>query len=71
MPGRLLYIKDNVREKELINKGKSSRWISIESELQDVEQNRTIYFLLGGGDLKLNYVCLTIHLIVFLLLKEK
>ncbi|OCA05695.1 hypothetical protein [Wolbachia endosymbiont of Trichogramma pretiosum] len=26
--------------------------------MRDVEQNRTIYFLLGGGDLKLKYVCM-------------
>ncbi|WP_353287905.1 hypothetical protein [Wolbachia endosymbiont (group B) of Gerris lacustris] len=58
MPGRLLHVKDTVREKGLINKEKRNRWISIESELQDVEQNRTIYFLLGGGDLKLEYVCM-------------
>ncbi|AGJ98678.1 hypothetical protein wNo_02440 [Wolbachia endosymbiont of Drosophila simulans wNo] len=58
MPGRLLHVKDTVREKGLINKEKRNRWISIESELQNVEQNRTIYFLLGGGDLKLKYVCM-------------
>ncbi|MGL9758668.1 MAG: hypothetical protein ACR5LA_07640 [Wolbachia sp.] len=58
MPGRLLHVKDTVLEKGLINKEKRNRWISIESELQDVEQNRTIYFLLGGGDLKLSYVCI-------------
>lgn len=48
--------KNTVGKKRSINKEKRNRWISIESELQDVEQNRKIYFLLGGGDLKLNYV---------------
>ncbi|WP_143689426.1 hypothetical protein [Wolbachia endosymbiont of Nilaparvata lugens] len=50
--------KNTVGKKRSINKEKRNRWISIESELRDVEQNRTIYFLLGGGDLKLNYVCI-------------
>lgn len=50
--------KNTVGKKRSINKEKRNRWISIESELRDVEQNRTIYFLLGGGDLKLKYVCM-------------
>ncbi|OAB82413.1 hypothetical protein WSTR_00695 [Wolbachia endosymbiont of Laodelphax striatellus] len=50
--------KNTVGKKRSINKEKRNRWISIESELRDVEQNRTIYFLLEGGDLKLKYVCM-------------
>ncbi|MFV0948609.1 hypothetical protein JR312_00695 [Wolbachia endosymbiont of Nasonia giraulti] len=50
--------KNTVGKKRSINREKRNRWISIESELRDVEQNRTIYFLLGGGDLKLKYVCM-------------
>lgn len=50
--------KNTVGTKRSINEEKRNRWISIESELRDVEQNRTIYFLLGGGDLKLKYICM-------------
>lgn len=47
--------KNTVGKKRSINKEKRNRCISIELELRDVGENRAIYFLLGGDDLKLKY----------------